>query len=53
VLEPAWADTFSLIDTDDIGTRTSRLGLRRASDRTITGFTLSRGRVTGLVFGKR
>jgi CubicO group peptidase (beta-lactamase class C family) len=53
VLEPAWTDTFTLVDTDDIGTRTTRLGLRRASDGTITGFTLSRGRVTGLVFGKR
>jgi CubicO group peptidase (beta-lactamase class C family) len=53
VLEPAWADTFTLIDTDDIGTRTMRLGLRRASDGTITGFNLSRGRITGLVFDKR
>jgi hypothetical protein len=52
-LEPAWADTFTLIDTDDIGTRTTRLGLRRAPDGTITCFTLSRGRVTDLVFTKR
>jgi hypothetical protein len=52
-LEPAWADTFTLIDTDEIGTRTTRLGLRRAPDGTITSFTLSRGRVTGLVFTKR
>ena len=50
VLEPAWRDTFTLVDTDDIGTRTMRLGLRRASDQTITGFNLSRARITGLLF---
>jgi hypothetical protein len=53
VLEPAWTDTFTLVDTDDIGTRTMRLELRHASNGTTTSFKLSRGRITGLVFDKR
>jgi hypothetical protein len=52
VLEPAWADTFTLVDTDDIGTRTMRLALRRGAAGTITGFLVSRGRITGLAFDK-
>lgn len=48
-LSPAFADAFSLIDEDEIGSRSMRLVLQRAHYTSIHGFSISRGRVTGLL----
>ena len=49
-LNPAFVDTFSLVDTDAIGKRSMRIGLQRASDGSIVGLSVSRGRVSRLLF---
>jgi len=49
-LSPAFADAFSVVDTDKIGTRTMRIVLQRAPHGAITGLSVFRGRVGRLLF---
>ena len=51
-LKPAFADAFSTVDVDEIGTRSMRIILERAHDSSILGMKIFRGRVSGLAFKK-
>jgi CubicO group peptidase (beta-lactamase class C family) len=49
-LSPAYPGTFSLVETDDIGTRSMRLVLLRSADGRVGRFSVFRGRVSDVVF---
>jgi hypothetical protein len=52
-LSPAYPGTFSLVDKDDIGTRSMRLVLLPSVDGSIARFSVFRGRVSDVVFQRR
>jgi hypothetical protein len=49
-LSSAYPGTFSLVETDDIGTRSLRLVLLRSADGSVGRFSVFRGRVSDVVF---
>jgi CubicO group peptidase (beta-lactamase class C family) len=49
-LTPAYPGTFSVVDTDEIGTRSMRLTFRGSARAPVRSFSVSRGRVSGVLF---
>lgn len=50
ILSAAMADVFSVVDADEIGTRSMRVVLQRTPNASISGFSVFRGRLSGLLF---
>lgn len=50
VLSAATPNVFSVVDADEIGTRSMRMVLQRAPNASISGFSVFRGRLGGLLF---